>query len=43
MIILFLIIFLASTHIWDDLNTELFSNTHGMKFCPSCGTENIIV
>lgn len=32
-----------TSHIWDDLNPELFPNTHDMKLCPSCGTENIIV
>lgn len=32
-----------TSHIWDDLNTELFPDTHDMILCPSCGTENIIV
>lgn len=32
-----------TSHIWDDLNTELFPDTHDMKLCPSCGTENIII
>lgn len=32
-----------TSHIWDELNSNLFPKNPDMLICPKCGTENIIV